>query len=351
MLAHRPGPGSCGHDASRLKQGRGQKESALERQGHPVDFRLWWATRKRWHMREAKLTRRQLSQPSVQSLLDELRPILSGVTKASIRGAGIYGCVLRASVAKSFEFAELVHCESSLDHSFFMTSTLRGICEDLIVLSFVAQLSPAERDEVVELLMVKNATDGMAAQSAFFKSIRPWQPVLEPQLEAPTDKEVRLNTLAHKLGWRGGKPWPTVWFMANACSLKPLYSYIYAATSKWVHFSPQVLLRMGWGQGSTLDDVSDDTEWSFTTTNFAGYYSEFNQTYALMLLLHLVRGPARCIVPSDTASTISALKTHLDSSLRWPEDVTFEEMNQKGPSSFQRILLRAALDTGSADPS
>lgn len=300
-------------------------------------------------MSDAELAKRQSSQPSVQSLLDELRPILSGVTKASIRGVGIHGCALRASVAKSFEFTALVHRDPSLDHGFFITSTLRGMCEDLIVLSFVAPLSPAERNEAVSLLMAKNVADGIAAQSGFFKSIRQWQPVLQPPPETSTDTETRLRTLAKTLGWTGKQPWPTVWFMAKASSLAPLYSYIYAATSKWVHFSPHILLRMGWG--GTSDDVGDETEWSFTTSNFAQYYSEFNQVYALMLFLHLVRGPAACIIPSDAASSISALKSHLDSPLRWPEDVTFEEMNLKGPGSLQRILLRAAHEIGNADPS
>ena len=290
-------------------------------------------------MGEAKSPEGQSSQPTVQSLLDELRPILSGVTKASIHGVGIHSCALRASVAKSFEFAVLVHRDPSLDHGFFITSTLRGICEDLIVLSFLAPLSPGDRDEAVSLLMAKHVAEGIAAQSAFFKSIRPWQPVLQPPPETSQDTETRLRTLANRLGWTGRPPWPTVWFMAKKSSLAPLYSYIYAATSKWVHFSPHILLRMGWGGTSDGDMV-------FNPSNFAQYYSEFNQVYALMLLLHLVRGPAACIIPSDAASSISALQSHLDSRPRWPEDVTFEEMNQNGPG-----LLRAAHEIGKADPS
>jgi len=300
-------------------------------------------------MSDAESAKRQSSQPSVQSLLDELRPILRRVTKASIRGVGIHGCALRASVAKSFEFAALVHREPSLDHGFFVTSTLRGICEDLIVLSFLTPLSPGDRNEVVSLLMAKNVADGIVAQSTFFKSMRPWQPVLQPPSKTSSDTEARLRTLAKTLGWTGKQPWPTVWFMAKAASLAPLYSFIYAATSKWVHFSPHVLLRMGWG--GTSDAVGDDTEWSFTTSNFTQYNVEFNQVYALMLFLHFVRGPAACIFPSDAASIISALRSRLDSPLRWPEDVTFEEMNLKGPGSLQRILLRAAHEIGNADPS
>jgi hypothetical protein len=299
-------------------------------------------------MNEAK-PEPQSNQPRVHSLLEDLRPILSDVTKASIRGVGIHGCALRASVAKCFEFAALVHRDPWPEHGFFITSTLRGICEDLIVLTFVAPLSPDERNEAVSLLMAKNVADGIAAQSAFFKSMRPWQPVLRPLLETSTDTGKRLRMLAKTLGWAGKQPWPTVWFMAKASSLAPLYSYIYAATSKWVHFSPHILLRMGWGGKS--DDVGDETEWTFTTSNFAQYYAEFNQVYSLMLLLHLVRGPAESIVPAEAASTIAALKSCLDSPLRWPEDVTFEEMNLKSPGSLQRILLRAAHDIGSLGPS
>ncbi len=252
-------------------------------------------------------------------------------------------------MAKSLEFAALVYRDPSSDHGFFITSTLRGICEDLIVLTFVAPLSPDNRNETVSLLMAKNVADGIAAQSAFFKSMRPWQPVLQPPPQTSTDTEKRLRTLAKTLGWTGKQPWPTVWFMAKASSLAPLYSYIYAATSKWVHFSPHILLRMGWGGKS--DDVGDETVWTFTTSNFAQYYAEFNQVYALMLLLQLVRGPATSIVPPDAASIIAALSSCLHSPLRWPEDVTFEEMNLKGPGSLQRILLRAAHDVGSAGPS
>lgn len=303
-------------------------------------------------MSEQELAKQRSNDNSIQSLLDELRPTLSGITKASIQDVGIYGCALRASLAKNFEFADFVNRNPPPDHGFFITSTLRGICEDLIVLSFVAALSPADRNEAVSLLMAKNVADGIAAQSAFFKAQRPWQPVLNPPAETSTDTEARLKELAKTLGWTGRQSWPTVWFMAKASSLLPLYSYIYAATSKWVHFSPHILLRMGWGgKLDNVGHVGHETEWSFTTSNFAQYYAEFNQVYAILLLLHLVRGPAAGIIPSGADSIIESLQSHLDSPLRWPEDVTFEEMNLKSPSSLQRILLRTAHEIGDADPS
>lgn len=118
-------------------------------------------------MSEAERPKPQSIRPSVQSLLEDLRPILSAVTKASIRGVGVHGCALRASLAKSFEFAAFVHQNPSPGHGFFITPTLRGICEDLTVLTFVAPLRPDDRNEAVSLLMAKNIADGIAAQSAF----------------------------------------------------------------------------------------------------------------------------------------------------------------------------------------
>jgi hypothetical protein len=117
---------------------------------------------------------------------------------------------------------------------------------------------------------------------------------------------------------------------------------------KWVHFSPHVLLRMGWG--GSKDDLSDETKWDFTTQNFVQYYVDFNRVYALMLLLRALRGPAALLLPTDVLPTIEALEAQLEHPLRWPEDVTFEEMNIKGPGTIIRILLRAAHEKGTAEP-
>ena len=128
--------------------------------------------------------------------------------------------------------------------------------------------------------------------------------------------------------------------MAKATNLHDLYNYLYSATSKWVHFSPQILLRMGWG--GEPGDVGDHTEWVFSTRHFSLYYAEFNRIYSLLLLLRLFRGPAASLLPDDAAELIDTLDGFLDEPLRWPEAVTYEELNVDGPSSVMRVFLRAA---------
>jgi len=276
---------------------------------------------------------------SARSILNELSTVVDHLARATIKEKGIFGCALRACIAKSFEFTLLAHQDPPPPHGFFITATLRGICEDLIAFSFLNDLAETDRVEALHLLMSANLAEGVSAQSAFFNAMRPWQPVVQPP-KVKNDTEKKLRALSAKLGWSGRQAWPSVWHMAKATNLHDLYKYLYSATSKWVHFSPQILLRMGWG--GTPADVGDHTEWVFSTKNFSQYYVEFNRTYSLLLLLRLFRGPAASLLPNDATKLIDALEDFLDEPLRWPEAVTYEELNIDGPKSFMRILLRAA---------
>lgn len=282
---------------------------------------------------------------TTRALLDELKVTVDDIARATIREKGIYGCALRASVAKSFEFTSLAHQDPPPAHGFFITATLRGICEDLITFTFLEALSEDERNEAISLLMSANIAEGVDAQSKFFGLNRPWQPVVQPPKQRKTNAEQKLRALSARLGWTGKQSWPTVWHMAKIANLHALYTYLYSATSKWVHFSPQILLRMGWG--GARDDVGDQTEWTFTTANFCQYYVEFNQVYSLLLLLRLLRGPAAKLLPDIAQKVVAALENRLNELIRWPEAVTFEELNLEGPGSIMRILLRAAHDTKS----
>lgn len=276
---------------------------------------------------------------STLTLLEELKLTIDSITQASIDDKGVYGCALRASVAKSFEFACFAYQDPPPTYGFFITATLRGICEDLITFTFLETLSETDRNDAIGLLMSANIAEGLSAQKEFFNLNRPWQPIVEPPTQK-TDTEKKLRDLSSKLGWTGKQAWPTVWYMAKATNLNSLYVYLYSSTSKWVHFSPQILLRMGWG--GSRDNVGNHTDWKFTTKNFSQYYVEFNRVYSLMLLLKLFDGPAESILPDITQKIISKLKEQLNDPIRWPETVTFEELNLESPSSLSRVFQRIA---------
>lgn len=164
---------------------------------------------------------------STNDLLDGLQPIVSEITRATIGEKGIFGCALRASIAKSYEFTSLAYQEPPPAQGFFITATLRGICEDLIVFTFLDGLGADERNKALSLLMSLNLAEGVKAQSEFFAAMRPWQPVVQLS-KNNSDKEQELRALSAKLGWKGRQAWPTVWYMAKAASLHTLYSYVLA---------------------------------------------------------------------------------------------------------------------------
>lgn len=110
---------------------------------------------------------------SVLTLLEKLKITIDSITRATIHDKGVYGCALRASIAKSFEFTCLAYQDPPPTHGFFITATLRGICEDLITFTFLETLSEDERNDALSLLMSTNIAEGLNAQSEFFSLNRP----------------------------------------------------------------------------------------------------------------------------------------------------------------------------------
>lgn len=147
---------------------------------------------------------------NTRALLDELKVVIDDIARATIHEKGFYGCALRASVAKSFEFTSLAYQDPPLAHGFFITATLRGICEDLITFTFLEGLSEHERNEALSLLMSANIAEGVKAQSEFFDVHRPWQPVVQLPKQRRADTEQKLRSLSARLGWTGRQPWPSV---------------------------------------------------------------------------------------------------------------------------------------------
>ena len=101
-----------------------------------------------------------------------------------------------------------------------------------------------------------------------------------------------------------------------------------------MHFSSRILLRSGWGPSPR--------QGAFGTKNFSRYYLNFTQLYSVYLFALMCRtfrrelalGPAFMV-------TLKHLRHSLDEQLRWPEAVTYEEMNQQGPDSLLRAFFQA----------
>jgi len=254
---------------------------------------------------------------------------------------GLFQGVLRAAFIRSFEFTNSVQkytLDQANEESFFLSAALRGICEDLIVLKFIRRLRRKDRDEVVKIRMLVSTADAIAKQAAFFRKSRPFQPVIQKFIEQPQlDLEKsRLTVIGQQSRlWNTSNKLPPVEQMARQVNLGQFYEFIYAVTSEIVHFSVRIALRSGWG------DVPKHV--NFSTKNFSRYYLEFSQFYSMYMLTKFCRTFRKDLHLSDAfMDAINEMEETLDESLRWPEAVTYEEMNQQNPNELMRAVLLVA---------
>lgn len=186
----------------------------------------------------------------LESLGDEV--VTHGQFVASQTDFDVYLATLKSAFVRSYDFARLAHrvpFRRADEGSFFMTAGLRGICEDIIALKFIAQFPKSLRQEVVLLEMSAGVRKAIRAQTEFFKRERPFQPVLTSRAGGDGSKEKQqYASIAARTGLRMIRDkLPAIEQMAVNVGLRELYDYFYRVTSETVHFNVHVALRNGWG--------------------------------------------------------------------------------------------------------
>ncbi len=292
-------------------------------------------------MEATNITWDLMSQPKTIDLLNAMEHEALAKASFNMHREGMFRGVLKASFIKCFEFAKFVHgheIEKADEGSFFLSGALRGLSEDLIALKFIRKLKRKDRDEVVQIEMMSSTAQLIDKQAQFFRSKRPFQPVLTKSFDtAKLDKaKDRLTAIGQssKL-WQTSRKLPPIEQMANVVKLKAFYNFIYRMTSRIVHFNVGVALRSGWGNSPKAV--------TFSSRNFCRYYLELNQFYSLYILVNFCRAFGKDLgLSSSFTKNLAAISSAINDRLRWPEAVTFEEMNQQNPNELIRIVLKVA---------
>jgi len=282
-----------------------------------------------------------MAQPKTKDLLDAMEHEALAKARFNMHREGMFRGVLKASFIKCFEFAKFVHgyeIEKADEGSFFLSGALRGLSEDLIALKFIRKLKRKDRDEVAQIEMMSSTAQLIDKQAEFFRSKRPFQPVLTKSFDAAElDKaKDRLTTIGQssKL-WQTSRKLPPIEQMANVVRLKAFYNFIYRMTSRIVHFNVGVALRSGWGNSPKAV--------AFSSRNFCRYYLELNQFYGVYILVNFCRSFGKDLgLSSSFMKNLAGISSAVNDRLRWPEAITFEEMNQQNPNELIRIVLKVA---------
>jgi len=250
----------------------------------------------------------------------------------------IFLSCLRSSLAKNYEYCQFSYNEKeSPEAYFFSLSTLRGITEDLIVLGFISKLRDEDRETIIASIQSIESNESLLKQKDFFERYRPFQEILYPQKDNSSLQKRRNDAQAiwRTNGWPKfnlkKRPLPPVIELAERLSpnaLDLLYNFIYRLASSTVHFSPQTLLRLGWGEL--------DGKVTFSVKHFSDYYTKFCQVYSVLLLcLYFEIFEQHIPIDLLVKTAISELREEILSYTRWPEMITFEEMNIKAPKHYK----------------
>lgn len=235
--------------------------------------------------------------------------------------------VFSAAIAKCVDLNVLINSgEIGSKNSFLFIANLRGVAEDLIVLQFLQDQTTESRQTYLTLLQEFSLVSGLLAQVTFFEMNNPFQPVIGGNASA-----LEASRLAGRQSLRAfwkalGEPkkdGPTVRDMAERTGLTSTYNYIYFLSSNFVHFNPHPLLRMGWGP--------EEGPFEFSVHNFAGYYEDVASFYGAILLLGFYFRIGRQLFSPETEHDIQKILETLDGVPRWPEIVTYEELNRRAP--------------------
>ena len=287
------------------------------------------------------LVRIPIKHTTISDVLKFLEPEALSKARTRTKLDGMFKVNLKSSFVKAFEFAvhtNAIEPKDATEASYFMSAALRSICEDLIVLTFLAQLKRKDRNDVITIRLFHSITQASAEQKRFFKKYRPFQPVLGFKLDAATitaDRD-RLTAIGFASGlWRVERKLPPVEQMAIKVRLREVYNFIYSITSETVHFSPRIALRHGWG--------NDPFNVTMSMKNFSRYYLFFSQVYSVFLFALFCRKFRRQLgLTTDFMANIKELRRVLDGQIRWPEAVTYEEMNKEEPNIIRRSILQVA---------
>ena len=249
---------------------------------------------------------------------------------------GMLGPLVQAAVSKCIDFNMIVNrLGKGAEEAFFFMSNLRGICEDLIYLTYLSRMEAEPAEKLIRVLTLKNNFEGRAIQREFFSKNNPLQPVLGGDNAAADGLKSREE---FRQFWKleGINRPPTMRDMAEQVGLISTYDFIYFAASNFVHFNPLVLLRTGW--------ANENDRFVFSTRHMHAYYRDFSGFYGAVLFIgfHASFGAKYFKVAVD--SEVDRLVKLIGHVQRWPEIVTFEEMNVQPPLYMITHALRQVVE-------
>jgi hypothetical protein len=240
-----------------------------------------------------------------------------------------------AAYVKAYDFVLYICRLNDFKDSFFQLPMLRGICEDLIAITYLINQKEGHKNYLIASKNFDELKRSTKAQEAFLNKYNPGQivpPVLnDGKKELVLEQYIKAGNLLEEAKF------PNVNQMAHHTNLEDLYSFIYHATSKVVHFDIFTLMSTGWGDS---DKVSGTIEPNFSYQHDYHHYYKFTLFYSSYLFLQQTDNFSKYLVlPAEIIEKLKELVNGYNQ-IDWPELVTFRQMNLVPPSNLMRTIFR-----------
>jgi hypothetical protein len=238
--------------------------------------------------------------------------------------------MLNAAIAKCVDLNVLINSRKvAKRNAFLYVANLRGVAEDLIYLQFLQKMGARPRRQLLRHIQRFHLHSGLLTQVRFFSANNPFQPVAGGSANELEDLRV-ADRDALRAFWKAQgetrRDGPSIKDMADRTGLTQTYEYIYFLSSNFVHFNPHTLLRMGWGP--------EQGPFRFSVHNFSSYYIDLASFYAAVIFIGFYYRLGTGLFSRETAVDVEEVLKAIDDVPRWPELVTFEEMNREPPMPY-----------------
>lgn len=245
--------------------------------------------------------------------------------------------VLCTAFIRNLQF-NLTISRNQEDNLYFYLPILRGLCEDIIFINYLFSIiEESDRHNFVLVYQYSDLIKSVKAQELFFSENKNVQPIITKKIvDEVAFKNVDVPTihqaLKSKYNWQ--RKFPTVKQIAQDGGLSYLYDFLYAATSRLVHFNPQTLLQMVWGKFD-MNQKPEVEYLNISIDNFKPYYNQFCKFYGFQLFEIFV-DKFSSELAIEITEEVDSLKNQLKNG-RWPELITHEELNIDGHYMAQKF--------------
>ena len=191
---------------------------------------------------------------------------------------------MHSILCRQFEILEVISQLAAQGKGYAAAPLLRPACEEVIWTKYLRTIPPSRANRLLYCIAHKEQLDSLRNQDNVAGRATTRTLGLELHLKSVTRQDARyrlwMKDLAKKLSWpnncKTGKRLPSLRWLAKRTDQLDMYDSIYHATSRFVHFSVNELLRRAWGVPGKI---------SIHSEHFSSYWAQASLYWGLLLFL------------------------------------------------------------------